>query len=93
MRRGGTSLGHETSEVGVEDSHIFYRCHDSDVSIWSDNHNRTGATVDPKCRISPSAGVEREVDIIDENSKPPDRYQSCDHYPRFKKPTLSNEAS
>ena len=55
MGRGGTSLGHETSEVCVEDSHIFYRCHDSDVSIRSDNDDRTIVT-ETESWVAPSLG-------------------------------------
>lgn len=69
----GSALGHEASEIGVKDSHIFYRRDDSDVSVWSDNDDRTSVTVDPKRRISLPTSVERDTDVVDENPKPHNR--------------------
>lgn len=63
------SLGHETSKVSVEAPDIFYRCHDSDVSIWPDDDDRTSTAVNPVCRISPSTNIERDADIVNEDPR------------------------
>lgn len=69
MRRERGSLGHEASKVGVEDSNILYRCYKSDVPVWSDNDDRTSITIDSVCRVSLSASVERDADVVNENPK------------------------
>ena len=69
MGRVIDSLGHETRKVGVEASNILQRCHDSNIPIWSDNDDGTRTTVNPVCRISHSASVERNAYVVNEDSE------------------------
>ena len=91
MGRGIGSLGHETSKVSVEAPDILYRSHDSDVSVWPDDDNRTSTAVNPVRRISPSTDIERDADIVNEDPRVLVNFQS--QFNGLKKLTLSNAVS